>query len=72
MPRRLAVGLAALSLSLLGAAGPAHVAQFVNGGFAVFDKTGTLRTPPLPDTQFWISAGTPEALVVPGVSPMNV
>jgi hypothetical protein len=50
-----------------GAAGPAHFAEFVNGGFAVYDKTGSLRTAPIPDKQFWISAGAPEALVTPGV-----
>lgn len=44
MPRRLAVGLVALSLSLLGAAGPAHAAaprvEYHDGGYCAADHDG--------------------------------
>jgi hypothetical protein len=61
------IGSAAAHPDAVGAAGPGHFAQFVNGGFAVYDKSNGSRTASMTDRDFWIEAGTPEATVSPGV-----
>lgn len=61
------IGSPAAHPDATGAAGPFHFAQFVNGGFAVYDKTDGSRTDLSSDQQFWISAGAPESMVAAGV-----
>lgn len=41
----------------IGAAGRSQYVQFVNGGFAVYDKASGLRTAFTSDTAFWQAAG---------------
>jgi hypothetical protein len=50
-----------------GAVGPNHVAQLINGGFAVFNKSGTALKLES-GRQFWIDAGLPD----PGNSLSNL
>jgi hypothetical protein len=50
-----------------GAVGPNDYVQFINGRFAVFSKTGTLRKSE-GDDAFWSAAGVSAALVNQGVS----
>jgi len=40
-----------------GAAGPLHFVEFVNGRFAVFDKSNGSRVKSMTDTAFWTQAG---------------
>jgi hypothetical protein len=51
-----------------GAAGPLHLAQFVNGAFATYDKSDGARAALVSDRQFWLNAGADAGLVDAGVA----
>lgn len=51
-----------------GAIGINNFVQFINGGFAVYDRSGTLATPLITDTQFWLNAGASSTLINQGLS----
>ena len=40
-----------------GAIGPKHFVEFINGAFAIYDKTNGVRLRRISDAQFWANAG---------------
>ena len=61
------LGSSATPPDMAAAASPAYVAQLVNGGFAVFTRTGGLVGTVVTDLQFWKNAGASAALLKDGV-----
>jgi hypothetical protein len=56
-----------------GAIGINNFVEFINGGFAVYDRSGTLATPAaITDSQFWINAGASSTLVDQGLSDTRI
>ncbi len=51
----------------MGAAGTNHFVEFINGGFAVYDKTGA-RSSLISDTAFWPNAGISQATIAAGLT----
>jgi PEP-CTERM motif len=56
----------------MGAIGPNNFVEFINGGYAVYNRTGSLVTPAVSDTTFWLNAGAPAALVNQGLSDTRI
>ena len=46
-----------------GAIGINSFVEFINGGFAVYNRNGTLAAPAISDSQFWLNAGVSSTLV---------
>ena len=52
----------------MGAIGNNQFVEFVNGGYAVFSRTGALTSSIISDTTFWLNAGVSSTLVNEGLS----
>lgn len=55
-----------------GAIGPNHFVEFINGGYAVFNRNGTLATSAVSDRTFWLNAGVSSTLVNQGLSDTRI
>jgi hypothetical protein len=55
-----------------GAIGINNFVEFINGGFAVYNRNGSLAAPAITDTQFWLNAGTSPTLVGQGLSDTRI
>ncbi len=55
----------------MGAAGPNHFAEFINGAFAVYTKDGT-RQMLISDTDFWLNAGISSNTLSAGLSDTRI
>lgn len=55
-----------------GAIGNNQFVEFINGGYAVYSRTGTLLQPAVSDSQFWLNAGVSASLVNQGLSDTRV
>ena len=51
-----------------GAIGINHFVQFINGGYAVYNRNGSLAAPAISDTAFWTAAGVSSTLLGEGLS----
>src|SRR5208337_1302690 len=51
----------------MGAAGPNHFAEFINGAFAVYTKGGTQQML-ISDIQFWLNAGISSTTIAAGLT----
>lgn len=51
-----------------GAIGIDHFVEFINGGYAVYNRNGTLAAPAISDKAFWTAAGISATLLVEGLS----
>lgn len=55
-----------------GAIGVNNFVEFINGGFAVYNRNGTLAAPAMSDSQFWTNAGASSTLVNQGLSDTRI
>lgn len=55
-----------------GAIGINHFVEFINGGYAVYNRNGSLATSAIADDSFWLNAGISSALVNQGLSDPRV
>jgi hypothetical protein len=55
-----------------GAIGINHFVEFINGGYAVYSRTGTLVAPAISDSTFWLNAGVSASLVNQGLSDTRI
>lgn len=55
-----------------GAIGIDHFVEFINGGYAVFNRSGVLQAPVITDSTFWLNAGISSALVNQGLSDTRI
>jgi hypothetical protein len=55
-----------------GTIGPTHFAEFVNGGFATFNKSTGIQTAVVSDQQFWLNAGLSASIFGAGVARPHV
>ncbi len=55
-----------------GAIGINHFVEFINGGYAVYNRSGVLQAPAISDSSFWLNAGAPAALVNQGLSDTRI
>ena len=51
-----------------GAIGVNNFVEFINGGYAVYNRNGSLAAPAISDTAFWTSAGISATLLNEGLS----
>ena len=51
-----------------GAIGINHFVQFINGGYAVYNRNGSLAAPATTDAAFWTAAGVSSTLLGEGLS----
>ena len=55
-----------------GAIGINHFVEFINGGYAVFNRNGSLASSIVSDTTFWANAGVSSTLLNQGLSDTRV
>lgn len=55
-----------------GAIGINHFVEFINGGYAVYNRSGALQAPAVSDSTFWLNAGVSSTLVNQGLSDTRV
>ncbi len=55
-----------------GAAGPNKVVQFINGGFTVYNRNGSVAAATIADTTFWSNAGISSTTLSAGVSDTRI
>ena len=55
-----------------GAIGINNFVEFINGGYAVYNRSGVLQAPAISDSSFWLNAGISSTLVNQGLSDTRV
>ena len=55
-----------------GAIGNNEFVEFINGGYAVFSRTGTLLAPVVSDATFWANAGVSSTLINQGLTDTRI
>lgn len=56
----------------MGAVGPNHIVEFINGGYQIYDKTGAAIGSLKTDTQFWSAAGISGSTLANGLSDTRI
>ncbi len=56
----------------MGAAGPNHVVELINGNYIVFDKTGNVVSSAIKDSTFWNNAGISTTITNAGISDPHI
>ncbi len=55
-----------------GAIGPGHFVEFINGGYAVYNRNGTLAASAISDATFWQNAGISSTVLSAGLSDTRI
>ncbi len=56
----------------MGAVGPNHVVELINGNYIVFNKSGTVVSSPVKDSTFWNNAGISSTITNAGISDPHI
>jgi hypothetical protein len=68
----IALGTQAVPPDTMGAVGPDHIVELVNGAYAVYNKSGGMVTPLVTDTAFWSAAGISSTILGAGLTDPRV
>jgi hypothetical protein len=63
---------AAVPPDTMGAVGPNHIVELVNGAYAIYNKSGGMVTPLVTDTAFWSAAGISSGILNSGLTDPRV